>query len=725
MAVEAPTSYNSTAQAEEPPRCAHPRCKCRVAKQGEYCPDSSCAGDQSKTTKYCPCEHGGCYHECDLVMKGGITSGIVYPPLVYKLHEDNYRFRYIGGTSAGAIAAAVAAAAEYGRESGGFEKLEEVKKKLGTGTFLRDLFQPSKETRPLYNLLLGSTETVKGKKRLQRLRAPLQRLGPGSFLLLTLMALIGMGVGALLGFGLASLFGWLGGGYWWVIVVLPLAIIGAVVGELIALLISLYRQFKILTRKVPSNFFGICTGLKDDSMPQDKEVLTNWLNDRINDLAGITDPKKPLTFGMLKKKKFARQREGDDGIKLLMVTCNLSQNQPYVLPFKDHLLIGTKRDFEKFFPTDVVTYLMNNAAKREAYEFSPELKDKYFFLPEPDDLPVVVATRLSLSFPLLLCALPLYTIIPNKVEEAKQAQTVELSRSDLKLNWFSDGGIASNFPIQFFDGGLPTRPTFGVNLVSLPEESFEEESFIDETFGIERNKKLKREVNSPIANPVSSNMMEVTGYGVESQTSDDTICNAIYLPKADAPLYTEWVPMTKKSKRSGKVSRSLFKFLWSIFTTAQNYRDNMQAMLPSYRERIVQIRLSDEEGGLNLAMAEQTINDVMEKGRSAGELLTDFDFEVHKWVRFQILMSQMETYLKDMWKVARIDPATQARLFDYLNLMKAQAENTYPYQRKQDWCENAEARMRAMGVFIEGWGESKLSDDPPRPESFLRVTPEL
>jgi hypothetical protein len=43
---------------------------------------------------------------CDLVMKGGITSGVVYPSLVMRLAEK-YRFASIGGTSAGAIAAAV------------------------------------------------------------------------------------------------------------------------------------------------------------------------------------------------------------------------------------------------------------------------------------------------------------------------------------------------------------------------------------------------------------------------------------------------------------------------------------------------------------------------------------------------------------------------------------------------------------------------------------------
>jgi len=36
--------------------------------------------------------------ECDLVMRGGITSGIVYPRAIAKLAET-YNFRSIGGTS--------------------------------------------------------------------------------------------------------------------------------------------------------------------------------------------------------------------------------------------------------------------------------------------------------------------------------------------------------------------------------------------------------------------------------------------------------------------------------------------------------------------------------------------------------------------------------------------------------------------------------------------------
>jgi predicted acylesterase/phospholipase RssA len=50
----------------------------------------------------------------DLTMQGGTTSGVVYPLAVCEL-ATAFRFRNVGGASAGAIAAAVTAAAELGR----------------------------------------------------------------------------------------------------------------------------------------------------------------------------------------------------------------------------------------------------------------------------------------------------------------------------------------------------------------------------------------------------------------------------------------------------------------------------------------------------------------------------------------------------------------------------------------------------------------------------------
>src|SRR5262249_26027637 len=100
---------------------------------------------------------------CDLVMKGGITSGVVYPLAACELSKA-FRFKNIGGTSAGAIAAAATAAAELGRNSpnGAFRLLESLPRFLGekppgdSNPNLFHFFQPQKTTKPLFHICVAA-----------------------------------------------------------------------------------------------------------------------------------------------------------------------------------------------------------------------------------------------------------------------------------------------------------------------------------------------------------------------------------------------------------------------------------------------------------------------------------------------------------------------------------------------------------------------------------------
>ena len=100
---------------------------------------------------------------CDIVMKGGITSGVVYPPAICKLAEQ-YHFKNIGGTSAGAIAAALTAAAEYQRRqtgsNSGFDLVAKLRVGLGEvksgDTQLFRLFQPDGSCARLFGILTRS-----------------------------------------------------------------------------------------------------------------------------------------------------------------------------------------------------------------------------------------------------------------------------------------------------------------------------------------------------------------------------------------------------------------------------------------------------------------------------------------------------------------------------------------------------------------------------------------
>ena len=107
---------------------------------------------------------------CDVVMKGGVTDGVVYPWAVMALAQ-HYRFQSIGGTSVGAVAAALTAASEYSRRYGsvkGFNKvLREVPLALaelqdGGQTKLFSLFHPSPGGEPLFRLFVGFFSKKKG-----------------------------------------------------------------------------------------------------------------------------------------------------------------------------------------------------------------------------------------------------------------------------------------------------------------------------------------------------------------------------------------------------------------------------------------------------------------------------------------------------------------------------------------------------------------------------------
>lgn len=129
--------------------------------------------------------------ECDIVMKGGVTSGIVYPYAILELAQ-RYRFRSIGGTSAGAIAASLAAAAEYSRsvrgDPAGFVRLQRHCDELPER--MASLFQPEPRYRRLFAFLLRAQGGCSASQLVLRLPsiAPLQVFIGG------LCGAIGMGI---------------------------------------------------------------------------------------------------------------------------------------------------------------------------------------------------------------------------------------------------------------------------------------------------------------------------------------------------------------------------------------------------------------------------------------------------------------------------------------------------------------------------------------------------
>ena len=642
-------------------------------------------------------------------MKGGVTSGIVYPATIIKLAEK-YRFRSIGGTSAGAIAASLTAAAEYGRQSGGFERLRAISHRLGEGTFLRDLFQPSQEVKPLFDLALSAMEvgnTEEKRSLLQNIKLG-RKIIRSSFVVdykagtrkgvllggLTglALALVVQGIPALFTFFLGEPLSWNAFLWPFLLLLVLFSFLGGWVGSIAG---SGRGLMDILMKRIPGNLFGMCTGLHDPS-DTSKSVLTVWLTRSLNDLAGIKPGEAPLTFGALSKK----------GIELKMISSNLSQSRPYELPFENKKFIYRNEDFDKLFTKDILEHMEQHAyqSKRVA------LPEGYSFLPMTDELPVAVAMRMSLSFPLLLSAIPLYTIKESSFRKRQKKNDFAVTPEDMQVNWFSDGGIASNFPIHFFDSWVPERPTFGIKLTSMPPDAFEDTP-MDDTLADVKGPVLKQDYVTTL-----------------SDVKDDSVIKsfpglyekAVFLPGANMQVNPEWAPL---EDTHGKPS--ITKFMSSIFGTAQNYRDNTLSALPSYRERIVHIRLNENEGGLNLAMERDTILKVMNKGEQAGDtILADFDFRDHQWVRLRLLFGLLEKKLVEMARKLAPDRA------NVISLMQEQIEATktmdrFPYPRSEAWCEDALERLMALDTLLRDWQEEHFHTKLPKPTPHLRVEPDL
>jgi predicted acylesterase/phospholipase RssA len=357
---------------------------------------------------------------CDLVMKGGITSGVVYPGVVLELAHQ-YRFASIGGSSAGAIAAALSAAGEYGRqrdEGGGLQELEAAVDDLGRPGFLLGLFQPTKASRPLFDVLTGTFATdLKLPQRILVTAIHAVRREPvvlliGAILLTALVALTAAASGRL---------------------PVPLAVVLAfLVAVVLAVATAIAAMGRLVVRAVRSlgaSNFGMCPGTHQDGRPE--TALIDWLHERIQGCAG-RPLDEPLTFRDLE----------DQDIRLTVMTTDLSLARPARVPDDLDGYWFKPGDFEGF-PKSVV----------DAMAAGADANDGPYRRLAVADLPILVGVRLSLSFPLLLSAVPLYG--------ADRAVNGDRSR-----HLFSDGGISSNFPIHFFDAWFPGRPTFGIDLAN-------------------------------------------------------------------------------------------------------------------------------------------------------------------------------------------------------------------------------------------------------------------
>jgi predicted acylesterase/phospholipase RssA len=365
---------------------------------------------------------------CDLVMQGGITSGIVYPGAVFEL-SSQYRFNYIGGASAGAIAAVGTAAAEFARQTGKKQDFSQLKDLMGelatTPGFVRNLFQPTEKAHPYFLILLAAA--VGGNSVWSRLRW-------GAETLLRQPVVAGTAVGGLTWI-LGAILGWWRifpglSDYKSVVVGTTMVVFVFFVIGVLNLVWLVFRLMRILKQQT----FGLCPGITQQGYRQ--PAVTDWLHQKVQELAGRTTKDPALTFADL----------AAHDIHLRMVSTDLSHGRPVVIPFDgSEKYYFTKADVSTWFPHAVVSQLIAGQTPREIGGL------QLYEMPVME-MPVVVAARLSLGFPVLMSSIRLWSMRPEQGNDKPLEHLL------------SDGGISSNFPIHFFDEWLPRRPTFGLSL---------------------------------------------------------------------------------------------------------------------------------------------------------------------------------------------------------------------------------------------------------------------
>jgi hypothetical protein len=575
---------------------------------------------------------------CDVVMKGGITSGVVYPKAICAL-AGKYRFRNVGGTSAGAIAAAATAAAEYGRDrqGGGFAEVEALRTWLGEEGNLVGLFQPQKGTRRLRGLLIGSM----AKSKLARFKvlgfyAVPAFLGflPG-LLIATLLVVTGAASGST-GLLVAAI----------VLALLCLLAFGGL-GALIGAAVAIGRDLNVA---VVENQFGVCSGMPYDGPGSGfGEALTPWLHERIEKCAGPNErePGEPLTFRDLWTEPGGiwddTKTEADRYINLAVMTTNLVNRRAHQMPWENHEWFFKPDEFLKLFPKDVVDHMVKKALPLNEKKTARSLigrglaaRQGLLPLPEAADLPVIVATRMSLSFPVLLSAVPLwrfdYTWEENEcllrdwrvwgdlvaktdgleaLEDPHAWPTVgrPAEEAEYECCWFSDGGISSNFPVHFFDRLVPRWPTFAIDLRPFP-------------FGRKVSEDQAKNVEMP-------------------ERNGDDIADWWYrFPKPTTRFF-------------GLADGRLLAFLGGAVKTMQNRVDEAQMRVPGYRDRIAHVNLASTEGGMNLNMNDTAIKVLAERGEEAAELLIaaydpkkprgpGISWRNHRWTRFRSSLAVLE-----------------------------------------------------------------------------------
>jgi hypothetical protein len=419
------------------------------------------------------------------------------------------------------------------------------------------------------------------------------------------------------------------------------ALLVAALGVLLAAVYAVVGEVRCTRTGFVEQGFGVCVGSDGPNAraatPKDPGALTDWLAARIDEVAGFD---RPLLVSDL----------AAHGVNLQVMTTNLTDGRPMCFPFTDAGFLFEPEELGRYFPPPVINALLDGqqpAVDESGVPLVSAEQRPLHRLPPPEKLPVVLAARISLSFPGLISAIPLYTVDLSRKNPA--------DRKPVRC-WFSDGGLTSNFPIHFFDALWPRRPTFALDLRGYHPDY-----------------------------PNSDVYYSATAARVPTPTPIDTVHG----------------------------------FVGAILDTMEYWADDAQCAMPGYRDRIVEVHLHPDEGGMNLQMPADVVAVVAEKGRQAAEALRAFDFDQHRWTRYLISMGRMQDAVQLMDD--RYGPS-KAGAHDGVRDLIDHANRFEQYPHVGEWSAHARDRTEALLRFAIV-PEPNFVSDAPEPVPVLRITP--
>ncbi|MGH6632381.1 MAG: hypothetical protein ACREB0_03375, partial [Sphingopyxis sp.] len=490
---------------------------------------------------------------------------------------------------------------------------------------------------------------------------------------------------------------WLAGPHGVVAVLLP-SVICSYLGAAIAAVLRVAR----VTRR---NLLGLCSGL---SVHRDaaKPALTEWLHDVLQSLSGKAISEPLLFDDLWDAPRYAGEPNTETAISLQMITTGVSHHEPRTLPFTDASFWFLREEFDLLFPKPVVDAMVAMAGSPDRVG-----EKDYYRLPGKGRMPVLVAMRMSLSFPLLISAVPLHEPVGRRtlrgetegdaLDDGEDAKEATLSQSTdslatggeaplsviegFRICWFSDGGVSSNFPLHLFDAPLPRWPTFAINLVYPQSDD-----------------------DAAAENP-------------EPQSAQDKAEAAVWLPLHNNRGWQRSYSSIARPLALAEVSG----FVFGIISTMQNWRDLLQSRAPGQRDRIVHVALDKVEGGMNLDMSQAILDSISLKGTVAGERLYQFSFDNHYCVRWRNVASGLQRYTIRIAASAKVVPPIPAYAAAFATV-RTGAPPPVSYKFR-----SAEAQGAAQTLFAdlvsrgEEWDDlgPDLSDGTPRPLPQMQITP--